>query len=163
MVVHQSSISRVGKLKAVGRLAALVLLSVAMMGPWIIDNHPATEENCSAPFVYRGDGLCACLWTFSEAFLQSFKLDPSQGIINLLIFLLPTLPFFSTVLLIFGKGRRSLWIFHLIAWGLTAALSLLLFFGIWLDRVFLWGAGLGSLLSVAMLTGELLVAKIHPN
>jgi hypothetical protein len=73
------------------------------------------------------------------------------------------LPFFSTAFLILGKGQRSLWIFHLVAWGLTSALSLLLFFGIWLDRVFLWGAGLGGLLSVAMLTGELLAARFHPD
>ena len=150
-----------GYLRWLGRLAALVLLLVAMMGPWIIDSHPATEENCSAPLVYHGNGLCACLISLPAAFLQLVK--PGQSINLAFICLLPTLPFFSTVFLLLGKGQRRLWIFHLVAWGLTAALSLFLFFGIWLDRVFLWGAGLAGLLSVAMLTGELLAAKLHPD
>jgi hypothetical protein len=159
--MHQSEISRIRKLEAVVRLAALAVLLVAMMGPWIIDSHPATEENCTAPLVYHGNGLCACLISLPAAFLQLVK--PGQSTIMALICLLPTLPFFSTAFLILGKGQRSLWIFHLVAWGLTSALSLLLFFGIWLDRVFLWGAGLGGLLSVAMLTGELLAARFHPD
>ncbi|MBN1668635.1 MAG: hypothetical protein JW862_16195 [Anaerolineales bacterium] len=159
--MHQSRISRIRNRKAVVRLAALVVLLVAMMGPWIIDNHPATKENCTAPLVYHGDGLCACLISLPAAFLQLIK--PGQSIILALIFLLPTLPFFSTAFLMLGKGQRSLWIFHLAAWGLTSALSLLLFFGIWLDMVFVWGAGLGGLLSVSMLTGELLAAKSHPD
>jgi hypothetical protein len=159
MFMHQNSVSRIRKPKAVGRLAVLILLLVAMMGPWIIDSHPATEDKCLAPLVYHGNGLCACLISLPAAFLQLVK--PGQSIILALICLLPTLPFLSTVFLILSKGQRGFWIFHLVAWALTSILSLFLFFGIWLDGVFLWGAGLGGLLSVAMLTGELLTAKFH--
>ena len=79
-----------------------------------------------------------------------------------LICLLPALPFLSTILLILSRGRRYAWIFYLIAWGLTEALSLLLFFGIWASTgvLMLWGAGFGGMLVLAVLAGEILTARL---
>ena len=52
---------RIGRLKTGGRVASLVLLLVATMGSWFADSHPATEETCSHPVVWLGNGHCACL------------------------------------------------------------------------------------------------------
>ncbi len=62
---------RVSKLKTVGRVASLVFLLVAMMGPWFADSHPATEETCRPPLVWVGGGYCACLVSFMAA-VQGF-------------------------------------------------------------------------------------------
>jgi hypothetical protein len=162
IITHRCSISRVRKLKAVGRAAALVLLLVAMMGPWFYDSHPATEESCSAPLVWLGNGHCACLVSLAAAFWVS--VSPGQSSLWLMC-LLPALPFLSTLFLILGRGQRYLWIFHLIAWGLAAAFSVFLFVGSWSSNsaLRLWGAGFGGMLAVVMLAGEMLAARLRPD
>jgi hypothetical protein len=107
--------SRVSILKTVGRVAALVLLLVATMGPWFTDSRPATEESCSAPLVWLGSGHCACLVSLMAAFREA--VSPGQGSL-LWLCLPPALPFLSTLLLLLGRERRCLWVFHLTAWGL---------------------------------------------
>jgi len=145
-------------IKAVGRVAALVLLLVAMMGPWFYDSHPATQESCSAPLVWLGSGHCACLVSLLAAFGESYI--PGQ-----VLCLLLALPFLSTLLLLLGRQRRALWVFHLTAWGLAAAFSLFLFVGSWYSNraLWLWGAGLCGVVAVAMLAGEILVARLRPD
>jgi hypothetical protein len=158
----QRSRPQVTKWKAVGRVAALLLLLVAMTGPWLIDTHPATEESCSAPLVWLGDGQCACLVSFVASWAP-ISADQSPLWVMLL---LPTLPFLSTMLLILGRGQRYLWIFHLFAWGLTAVFSLFIFIlVIWSSHFLLslWGAGTGGMLAVAVLAGEILTAKRLPD
>ncbi len=147
-----------GNLTVVVRLAALAILLASMLGPWLIDSHPATEENCQAPLIYHGDGLCACLVTFAATLRLS--LGAGQHML-LVICLPPLLPFLSTALLMLGKGRRGLWVFHLTAWGVTALLALFFFIRLWLaDGIFLWGSGLGGTLAVVMLAGEVLAARV---
>ena len=138
-------------------VAALVLL-VAMMGPWFTDSHPATEESCSAPLVWLGSGHCACLVSLMAAFRESFR--PGQ-----VLCLLLALPFLSTLLLLLGRERRYLWVSHLTAWGLAAAFSLFLFVGSRYSHraLRLWGAGLCGVVAVAMLAGEILVARLRPD
>jgi len=139
-------------------VAALVLLLVAMMGPWFTDSRPATEESCSAPLVWLGSGHCACLVSLMAAFRESFR--PGQ-----VLCLLLALPFLSTLLLLLGRERRYLWVSHLTAWGLAAAFSLSLFVGSWYSHraLRLWGAGLCGVVAVAMLAGEMLVARLRPD
>ena len=153
--------SRVSILKTVSRVAALVLLLVAMMGPWFFDTHPATEESCSAPLVWLGGGHCACLVSLMAAFWVS--VGSGQGSLLWLLCLPPALPFLSTLLLLLGRERRWLWAFHLAAWGLAAAFSLLLFVGSWYSHsaLRLWGAGLCGVVAVVMLAGEILVARLR--
>jgi len=145
-------------IKAVGRVAALVLLLVAMMGPWFYDSHPATQESCSAPLVWLGSGHCACLVSLMAALGESCI--PGQ-----VLCLLLALPFLSTLLLLLGRQRRALWVLHLTAWGLAAAFSLFLFVGSWYSHwaLRLWGAGLCGVVAVAMLAGEILVARLRPD
>jgi hypothetical protein len=147
-----------GKLKTIGRVGSLVLLLMGAMGPWFIDSHPATEESCSPPLVWQGNGYCACLVSLKEA----LRMASSPGHHMLwLVCLPPALPFLSTLLLILSRERRWLWVCHLIAWGLVAIYSLFLFVGYWCRHpaLILWGAGLYGVVAVATLVGEILVDK----
>ena len=150
--------SRVGELKTIGRIASLVLLLATMFGPWFIDSHPATAETCLPPLVWQGNGLCACLVSFIATI--SLAVKPEHHALWVLC-LLPMLPFLSTLLLLVGGERRRLWVFHVTAWGLAAVYSLFLFVAYWYRNpaLILWGAGLGGVVAVAMLVGEILVRK----
>jgi hypothetical protein len=152
----------VGVVKAVGRLAALALLLVAMAGPWTLDIHHDQEESCSAPLVWLGDGRCACtpsLWTLIGVSLKWGK----NGLFWLL--LLPALPFLSTVfLLVLGGQHRWLWALHLTAWGLAFAFSMVAAIGFWSQygaiSLRLWGIWLGAAVAGAVLAGEILAARV---
>lgn len=148
---------RIGKLKTVGRVAALVLLLVTMMGPWFIDTHPATAESCSPPLVWLGNGYCACL----VSFIETLRLAFSPGHSVLLLCLPLALPFPSTLLLLLRRERGRLRVYHLTAWGFVAICSLLMFVGRWYlhPTLILWGAGLGGVVAVALLVGEILAGK----
>jgi hypothetical protein len=143
-----------------GRMAALGLLLLTMLGPWFIDTHPASAQTCTPPLVWLGNGYCACFVTFTAAFRMAFS--PGHQLLWLL-FLPIALPFLSTVLLLLRGERRRLWVFHLGAWGLVAVYALLMFFARWLTHpdLIIWGAGLGGLVAVSTLVGEILVGKPH--
>lgn len=144
---------QIGKLKTIGRGVSLVLLLVTMMGPWFIDTHPATEDSCSPPLVWLGNGYCACFVSYMAAIRMSFS--PGHHILWLAC-LLPALPFLSTLLLLLRGERRQLWVCHLTAWGLAAIYSLLMFIGRWYSHpaLIIWGAGLGGVVAAATLAGE---------
>lgn len=143
---------RADTLKTVGRVAALVLLLVALMGPWFADSHPATEETCTAPLIWLGDGRCACLVSFMGSLENVTSNEDSFWI----LWLTPVLPFLSTLLLLLMGERRWLWVFHLAAWGLVAIFSLFFFI---VGNMFTWGDGLGAVAAVATLAGEILIAR----
>lgn len=149
---------QIGKLKTIGRVAPLVLLLVTMTGPWFIDSHPATEDTCSPPLVWQGNGYCACLVSFMSAIRQAVK----PGHSALWLASLPlALPFLTTPFLILSGERRWLRVCHLAAWGLIAIYPLFLFVAYWYRHpaLILWGAGLCGVVAVATLAGEILVGK----
>jgi hypothetical protein len=144
------------------RVAALALLLVGLMGPWFFDSHPATEETCPPPLVWVGNGLCACLDSVMELLVRVVAGESSLW----LMCLIPMLPFLSTLMLILGRGRKALWVIHVIAWGLTALFSLFFYLlGIGSADILLriWGAGFSSLLAVAVLAGEIWAGKRWPD
>ncbi len=145
--------------QTVGRVVALLLLLIAAMGPWLFDSHPATQETCSAPLVWLGDGQCACLVSLVMAFWVSISLG--QGLLWIFC-LLPAIPFLSTFLILRGSEQRLHRIFHLAAWGLAAAFSLFLFIGSWVSHraLILWGAGLYSVVAITTLAGEVWAARL---
>ena len=155
----------VGVLKAVGRVAALTLLLVAMAGPWTFDIHSDQEESCSAPLVWLGDGRCACtpsLWTLIGVSLKW----GNDGLFWLL--LLPGLPFLSTMLLLVLDGQhRWPWVLHLTAWGLAFAFLIVAAVGFWYQygatSLRLWGIWLGAAVAGAVLAGEILAARLCPG
>ena len=149
---------RATKLKTVGRVVSLLLLLVAVMGPWFADSHPATEETCPYPLVWLGGGYCACLVS-----LVALVEDVASGRSSFwLLCLPPALPILSTLLLLLIGERRWLRVCHLTAWGLAAIYSLLWFVGIWYAHrgaLILWGAGLCGVVAVAMLVGEMTLSR----
>ncbi len=149
---------RVGTVKTIGRVASLVFLIVTMLGPWFADGHPSTQENCSDPFIWLGNGYCACLLTFKGYVEYSISGE------NALWFLClpPALPVLSTLLLILFGEHRWLRVCHLSAWGIAGIYALLWFGGVWYAHqgvLILWGAGLGSLAAIAALVVEILFAR----
>ena len=144
---------RFSKLKTVGRAAALVLLLVALLGPWFADSHPATEERCRPPLIWMGDGRCACLASFLD-FVKMYIIADQSWVSMLCLPL--ALPFLSTLLLLLMGERRWLWACHLTAWGLAAIFSLLFFFG---GNLYTWGDGLAAMVATAVLVGEILIAR----
>ena len=143
---------QIKKLKTVGRVAALLFLLVALMGPWFADSHPSTEERCRPPLIWLGDGRCAGLESFLGSVKNIFTGQASLGMLSLPL----VLPFLSTLLLILLGERRWLWVCHLTAWGLTALYALFFFF---VGNIYTWGDGLAAVVAVATLVGEILIAR----
>ena len=133
--------------KSVGRVAVLVLLLVAIIGPWTYssDGVPPAEW-CRDPNILLENGRCVKLVSGARilTFMAGAFLSMSVGLVTgatvlpdrarefigvflfvMLLFLL-VLPFFSTLLLIPGGDRRHRRIFHVVAWGLAAGSGLLL-------------------------------------
>ena len=125
------------------RVALLILLSVAIAGPWAYDrvNVPA-EYPCSAPFVRLEGDFCGSpllgawvLFTITGALANivvgvvtgtTVITGRAREIFIALLGLLFVLPFFSTLLLIIrGDSRRRL-VFHIVALGVAVGLGLLL-------------------------------------
>lgn len=147
--------------KTVARLSALGLLLFSSLGPWFADTHPATEETCTAPLIWVGDGYCAC--TIS---LMNFYKGISEGAsFPFGLYIPPLLPVLFTLLLLFGKNQRFLWYFHLLAWFLVAAYSLFFFIiNLTLNSpVFLWGAGICGVVAVSLLAWEIQTVKRQPD
>jgi hypothetical protein len=132
--------------KNVGRVTVLVLLLVAMMGPWTYtaDGVPPAEW-CRDPNILLENGRCvrlvsgatvltfiprAFLWmsvglvTGATAFADRAREFLGVFLFTMRLFLL-VLPFLTTLLLVRGRDSRRLRAFHLMAWGLAAVLSLL--------------------------------------
>ena len=132
--------------KNVGRVAVLMLLLVAMMGPWTYssDGVPPAEW-CRAPLILLENDRCvrlvsgATVLTFMVGAFLSMSVGlvtgatvlPDRareflGVSRFMMFLcLLMLPFITTLLLIRGRDSGRWRAFHLVAWGLAAVLSLL--------------------------------------
>jgi len=132
--------------KNVGRMIALMLLPVAIMGPWIYQADGAPPAAwCHDPFILLENGRCvgpvsgATVLTFMAGAFLSMSVGLVTGttvlpdrtreflgvsLFTMFLFLL-MLPFLTTLLLIRGRDSRRWRAFHLMAWGLAAVLSLL--------------------------------------
>lgn len=156
---------QLSKLKTFGRVVFLAFLLATTMGPWFADSRPATEESCSRPaapglrpFVWLGDGYCACLITLKE-----YVEGALYGRDVMWLLCLPlALPVLSTLLLLLFGERRWLRICHLIAWGIVAIYALVWFGGVWYAHsgiLILWGAGVGGVVAIAVLVWEVLITR----
>ena len=136
--------SWINKHKRIWRVAILLLLLVALMGPWAFDriNVPA-EYPCSPPFIrLEGDfcgmplsvlmifrwmvgGIISMVVEFvTGATLLADRAREFLGVFLfvMLLFLL-LLPFISTLLLIRGGDLRRSQVYHIAIWGLAAVFS----------------------------------------
>ena len=140
-------VSWINEHKNVGRGAVLMLLLVAMMGPWTYTSDGVGPTAwCRAPNILLENGRCVKLVSGARilTFMAGAFLSMSAGLVTgatvlpdrarefigvflfvMLLFLL-VLPFFSTLLLIPGGDRRHRRVFHVVAWGLAADSGLLL-------------------------------------
>jgi hypothetical protein len=150
--------SRISISKTIWRLAGLGLLLLSSLGPWFADTHPATEETCTAPLVWVGNGYCACIISLVSFYKTIGDWEEWLGIPLLL-------PILFTLLYFLGGNNRFLWYLHLTGWFLVAVYSLFWFFVGWSSgqELFLWGAGLCGAVAVSLLAWEIRTAKHQPD
>lgn len=166
--------------KRIWRVTILVLLLVAIMGPWTYssDGMPPAEW-CGDPNNLLDNRRCVGLVSgaevltfFTGAFL-SLNVQLVKGTLVLadrgreffgmylfVVFLfLLVQPFFSSLLLIFGGDRPLRGMYHVATWGLAAVISgLSLVASDWSGlRTDLWGIWLYVGLAASALTLEVLV------
>jgi hypothetical protein len=124
-------------------VAILVTVLVAIMGPWTFDRIWVPSEHLCSPPTIRLDGdYCGTplpgLWllrwmvdgfVYASAELlagaMAFVEWARESLFGLFLFLL-VLPFFTTLLLILREDRRRWQLLTVAAWGLAAAIGLLI-------------------------------------
>ena len=165
------------------RVALLVVVLVAMLGPWTFDQILVPSEfSCSAPNIRLDGDFCGTplpgtwhlYWmvigfVYASAGLltgaMGFVEWASVFLVSFLLFLL-VLPFLSTLLLILRGDRRRQQIFNVVAWGLAAGIALLIGVSSY-PRLFwvLWGNWLyiGLAASALMLEMLTLAARRRPR
>ena len=164
--------------KTTWRVAVLMLLAVAVIGPWTYtaDGVPPPEW-CDEPNILLESGRCVRLvsgtsiLTFMTNVFPEMSADLVTGettfagrgrefFFSFLLTLgaiLVVLPFFSTLLLILGRAHRRLRVFQVAAWGVAELLALLLaVLGLAKLHFALWGIWLYVAMAGVALTLELL-------
>jgi len=162
------------------RIAVLALLIITILGPWgyAHDGVPPAEW-CQPPFLLLENGNCVgresgafylliSIIGFPAGIMQFLSgelvlSDLGRHSMFALFFLgLFFLPFISTLLLVRSGSNMRRRTFYVIAWGLAAALGLLVALS---AEVFhpahLWGIWLYILLAVGLLAFELLAALLE--
>ena len=157
------------------RIALLILMVLALMGPWAFDqiNVPAKYE-CTAPNVrLEGDfcgvpitGLQSILWLGSGLTFIIFGLltgdfalfEMIRELLIVWLLLFPFLPFISTLLLIPRGNNRRRQVFTLLAWLLALVGDLFIGLANY-PRLFweVWGIWLYIGLAISALILEILV------
>jgi hypothetical protein len=174
--------------KKVWRGAVLVLLLVAIMGPWTFDRiYVPSKYSCSSPFVRLEGDFCGVplrgitVFYFMASAFINISVELVTGVTALtdrageflfsaFLPLLFVLPLVSTFLLILRGDRRRRQVFSIVTWGLAAGVSLLagvlmgLFDGLKYFR-FLWGISLyiGLALIALVLEVSTLVVASDPH
>ena len=167
------------KNKRIWRTAILIMLLVAIIGPWTFEQiNVPSKYPCQSPFIRLEGDFCgepmSGIWILSLMIMGmissgvglvsggiTFIDGARQFLFSSFLFLL-ILPFFTTILLSTGKESRYLRLIHLIAWGMVIGIVLLVGFSNFsIHQWQLWGTWLflGSAVSILIL--ELLSLKIN--
>ena len=166
------------KNKRIWRTVILIMLLVAMIGPWTFERiNVPSKYPCTAPFIRLEGDFCgepmSGIWILSLMVFGMFSsimglasggigfIDwARQFLFSSFLFLL-IFPIITTILLIRGKDSRSLRVIHLIAWGMAIGFVFLLALSNFSSHLWeLWGRTLFIGLAVSILTLELLSFKI---
>ena len=157
------------------RIALLVMMIVAFLGPWTVDLiYMPSEYECSAPFVRLEGDFCGIPLSGIRIFfwisgglavgLETGEVFNSERIREFLFMslflLLPLLPIFSTLLLILRGDHPRRQVFTIIAWILAIGVGLFLGMSNSIyPRLFwaVWGIWLYIGLAISALTLEILV------
>ena len=163
------------KTKQIWRIASLALLILALIGPWTYDViYVPAEYTCQPPNIRLEGDFCGLpmsgmrvIFFLLEAFISisigfmngtAVFADRAREYLFTIFFLLPVLPFISTLVMFWKKESRRLQAIHLITWGLAAIMGL-----VWSLFVFsdphpqkwrLWGVWFYLILTISMLTLE---------
>jgi hypothetical protein len=171
----------ISKHKNIVRVALLILLVGAMLGPWFYETmftDAPPEGPCPAPLVFLGYGNCAMrmpgtlllammvggfFGMLGGAVTGTVELASRlrEFLVLSLVFVF-VLPFISTLLLALRRDSRHLRIFNMAAWGMAAVLAtVMVVFVPGLHPAYFWGIWLYLAVAVAALALELLglVAK----
>ncbi|HSK65758.1 MAG TPA: hypothetical protein VK888_02440 [Anaerolineales bacterium] len=154
------------------RITLLLLLAISILGPWAFDRiHVPAEYTCEPPFVRLDGDFCGSpmSWLslfswFTDGFLTTLRhliaglfAGRAREFLAVLLVMLPVLPFFSMLLLIWRKNSARLKTIHLIAWGLGSLFPLLILTFEWNGPVTkLWGLWLYILLAIGALLVEII-------
>ena len=160
--------------KNVWRVVLLVVMLVAIMGPWIFDQILVPPGfSCSDPSIRLDDDFCGTplpgTWLLYwmvvglpyasvELITGSISFDDWTGVFRFSLILFPiVLPFISTLLLILRGDRRCRHIFNIAAWGLAAGIALWIAISSY-PRLFwvLWGSWLYIGLAASVLILDVL-------
>jgi hypothetical protein len=172
--MEAQTVSWINEHKNGWRVALLVVVLVAIMGPWTFDPiFLPPGFSCSAPNIRLDDDFCGTplpgtWWLYwmviGFVYASAGLVTGAMGFVewadvfrvSLLLFLL-VLPFFSTLLLILRGDRRRRQIFNIVAWGLAAGIALLMGMSSY-PRLFwvLWGSWLYIGLAASALILEVL-------
>jgi hypothetical protein len=163
----------INKCKHSWRIAFLVLLAIALSGPWVFDlTWVPLPYTCSTPHIRLNENFCGrpqpITWIFTwfiAANLDAGVIEPVSLLFSLFLFLL-VLPFYGTLVLIRRGGRQRWRIFHTLILGLAAGVSLYFLYLSHLSLVpfprshlALWGIWLYVSLIAAMFLLEVMVFR----
>ena len=163
------------------RIALLILMLVALMGPWTFDRlYVPSEYECSAPNIRLDGNFCGVpLSGVSVFFWMSSGLIPltvgvitgevifserSREFLLLLLLFLPLLPIFSTLLLIPQNDQQPRQVFTIIAWALAIGMVLFWWKNSYPNLLWvLWGIWLYIGLAVNALILEIITLRFSPT
>ncbi len=175
--------SWINKHKRIWRAAILLLLLVALMGPWVFEqiNVPA-QYPCSPPFIRLGGDFCGIplsgmriffgmvggfisivVGFVSGATILAGRAGEFLGMfLYLMLLFLLFLPFISTLRLMRGGDLRRSQVNHVAVWGLAAIFSGLILVTSGLSRLHwaIWGLWFYVGLAASALILELLVLMV---
>jgi hypothetical protein len=166
--------SRLNEHKRVVRIIILAVFIVTMFGPWIFDRIMVPAEyKCSLPNIRLNDDFCGMPlsgFRFFELFVGgifymlldltkgAFINHPRELLIGLSI--LPLIPFFISLFLVWRKETRRTQTINLIAWILAFLPALTMFIAQLNDQITrLWGLWLYILLAVSAIIFESILLK----
>jgi hypothetical protein len=167
--------SRLGRDRRLIRFTQLLLLVIAIMGPWVFDRiHVPAEYKCEAPFIRLEGDFCGlpmswlALFTWlTDGFLITLErlisnslAGQARELFGVLVVLLPVLPLITTSLMVWRKNTIRLQTIHLIAWGLGCLFPLFIVFSEWSGQLLrLWGVWLYVLLAAGALIAEITIRR----
>lgn len=161
--------------KGVWRISILVLLGVALLGPWTFDLiWVPSEYSCSAPNIRLDEDYCGIplsgIWLFrwmvggfiyvtTELVTRAISFgDWTREFLFGLLLFLPILPIFSTLHLILRGDHRFRRKFNITAWILAFSTVLLIAISSYPKLFYvLWGVWLYTALAISALILEMLV------
>jgi hypothetical protein len=172
---------RIVEYKHILRIASLVLLYLAMFGPWAYDkiNVPA-KYSCNFPNIRLEGDFCGVPLSGIRILFMAFEsfgsmitqylagtavfLDRARELLFVISFILLPLPFFSTMYLLFNRNTRGLQVIHFGMWALGSTLGLywamvLLSFP-YSKQWSSWGLWSYLMAAIGMLIFESLVLKV---